>query len=106
MAAILDEHNQIDLVTLYKDLQKSLPAYARPMFIRLLKGVVDTTGWIYFLAHLSICTVGSYASLCIRLSLWVQDYSIFVVDNEHANQGLQSRSVPRYTLLVHNIALY
>ena len=27
-------------------------------------------------------------------------------DNEHANQGSQCSSVPTYTLLVHNVALY
>ncbi len=31
-------------------------------------------------------------------------YSIFVVDNEH--QGSQCSSVPPYTLVVHNVALY
>ena len=56
MAAILDEQNQIDLVTLYKDLQKSLPAYARPMFIRLLKGVVDTTGNLRILVYHAVIT--------------------------------------------------
>ncbi|CAD5113864.1 DgyrCDS3028 [Dimorphilus gyrociliatus] len=43
MVAIVDENNQLDLVKLYKDLQISLPAYARPLFIRILKNV-DTTG--------------------------------------------------------------
>ena len=33
-------------------------------------------------------------------------YAIFVVDNEHANQGSQCSSVPTYTLVVHNVALY
>ena len=32
-------------------------------------------------------------------------YSIFVVDNEHANQGSQCSSVPTHTLVVHNVAL-
>ena len=31
---------------------------------------------------------------------------IFVVDSEHANQGSQCSSVPTYTLVVHNVALY
>ena len=29
-----------------------------------------------------------------------------MVDNEHANQGSQCSSVPTYTLVVHNVALY
>ena len=33
-------------------------------------------------------------------------YSIFVVDNEHANQGSQCSFVPAYTLAVHNVTLY
>ena len=33
-------------------------------------------------------------------------YSIFEVDNEHANQGSQCSFVPTYTLVVHNTALY
>ena len=33
-------------------------------------------------------------------------WCIFVVDNEHANQGSQCSSAHTYTLVVHNIALY
>ena len=36
----------------------------------------------------------------------VDKWSIFVVDNEHANQGLQSSSLAMYNLIVHNVALY
>lgn len=43
MAAIVDESRSIDLVALRRDLHKSLPAYARPIFIRLMDEV-DTTG--------------------------------------------------------------
>lgn len=43
MVAIVDENNQLDLEKLYRDLQLALPAYARPLFIRILKNV-DTTG--------------------------------------------------------------
>lgn len=43
MVAIVDDQNQLDLEKLYKDLQVALPAYARPLFIRILKNV-DTTG--------------------------------------------------------------
>ena len=70
----------------------------------------------------------------VFLGLWVQDYfvhhrpalcttdlrcapmsvrsggrprhSIFVVDNEHANQRSHCSFVPTYTLVVHNVALY
>ncbi len=32
--------------------------------------------------------------------------SIFVVDNKHTNQGSQYSSIPTYTLVVYNVALY
>ena len=37
MAAILDEDGKVDLQGLAEGLRKSLPHYARPMFIRLIK---------------------------------------------------------------------
>ena len=43
MVAIVDENDTLDLKQLYRDLQKSLPAYARPVFIRALNKV-DVTG--------------------------------------------------------------
>ncbi|XP_046376251.2 long-chain fatty acid transport protein 4-like [Haliotis rufescens] len=43
MAAIVDETNSINLADLNQALQRSLPPYARPVFIRLTKEV-DTTG--------------------------------------------------------------
>jgi len=43
MAAIVDDQHNIDLVHLHKELCKKLPAYARPLFIRLLNKV-DQTG--------------------------------------------------------------
>jgi solute carrier family 27 fatty acid transporter 1/4 len=43
MAAIYDPERNLDLVALSKNLQKALPAYARPQFIRLLEKV-DLTG--------------------------------------------------------------
>lgn len=43
MATIVDEHKTLDLLSLTKALQKSLPPYARPVFIRLASEV-DTTG--------------------------------------------------------------
>lgn len=44
MAAIVDPHDQIDLVELNKALQKSLPSYSRPLFMRLMRQAADTTG--------------------------------------------------------------
>ena len=38
--------------------------------------------------------------------LWYNIYSIFVVDNKHANHGLQCSSLLTYTLVVQKIALY
>ncbi|XP_013399634.1 long-chain fatty acid transport protein 4 [Lingula anatina] len=43
MAAIVDKHHTVNLKALQRDLQKSLPPYARPIFIRLMEEV-DTTG--------------------------------------------------------------
>lgn len=43
MAAILDPERSLDLVLLAKEMTKVLPAYARPLFIRLVK-VIDLTG--------------------------------------------------------------
>lgn len=43
MAAILDEHETLNLDSLSENLAMVLPPYARPMFIRLLKSV-ETTG--------------------------------------------------------------
>ena len=43
MAAIVDEDRNLDLQELTSALQRSLPAYARPVFLRLLNEV-DTTG--------------------------------------------------------------
>ncbi|XP_067662687.1 long-chain fatty acid transport protein 4-like [Haliotis asinina] len=43
MAAIVDETNSLDLPDLNQALQRALPPYARPVFIRLTKAV-DTTG--------------------------------------------------------------
>lgn len=56
MAAIVDEHNSLDLEYLNSALQKSLPAYARPLFIRIKK-TVDTTGIALFSNTASKCTL-------------------------------------------------
>jgi len=43
MAAILDQDDTLNLTTLADGVQKALPAYSRPQFIRILKKV-DMTG--------------------------------------------------------------
>ena len=43
MAAIVDEDRSLNLQDLASALQRSLPPYARPLFVRLLNEV-DTTG--------------------------------------------------------------
>ena len=43
MAAIVDQNDNLDLSQLNKELQKTLPPYARPLFIRLIKEA-DLTG--------------------------------------------------------------
>ncbi len=41
-----------------------------------------------------------------KIQLMYNAYNIFMFDNEHENQSSQCSSVPTYTLVVHNIALY
>lgn len=43
MAAIVDEQHSLDLKELNHNMQRSLPSYARPVFIRLL-AKLDMTG--------------------------------------------------------------
>jgi len=43
MAAIVDENHSLDMEHLYSELGRTLPAYARPLFIRLLTKL-DSTG--------------------------------------------------------------
>ena len=43
MVAIVDKDHTLDLASLCRDVQRALPAYARPLFIRLMEEV-DTTG--------------------------------------------------------------
>ena len=43
MAAIVDENENLDLSQLNAALQRTLPPYARPLFIRLIKEA-DLTG--------------------------------------------------------------
>lgn len=45
MAAIVDKDNTLDITSISEGLQKALPAYARPMFIRKLNEV-ELTGKI------------------------------------------------------------
>jgi hypothetical protein len=44
MAAIVDESNDLDLDKLSVGINKSLPAYARPLFLRIVKTPVSLTG--------------------------------------------------------------
>ena len=46
MAAIVDQNDNLDLSQLNTELQRTLPAYARPLFIRLIKEA-DLTGILY-----------------------------------------------------------
>ena len=48
MAAIVDPDYKINLTELCTALQRQLPAYSRPLFIRLLKEAADTTGGVLF----------------------------------------------------------
>ena len=43
MAAIVDENNSIDMEYLSEAFTRSLPTYARPLFVRFIKEA-DTTG--------------------------------------------------------------
>lgn len=43
MAAIVDQNNKLDINQLSSDIQKNLPAYARPIFIRILPEVPMTS---------------------------------------------------------------
>jgi len=45
MAAIVDKENTLDIVSVSEGLQKALPSYARPLFIRRLTEV-ELTGKI------------------------------------------------------------
>lgn len=44
MAAIVDEANDLDFDKLSAGIIKKLPAYARPMFLRIIKTPVSLTG--------------------------------------------------------------
>ena len=47
--------------------------------------------------------------LTVNLHRWCtkeRKHSIFVFENKHANQGSKCSSVPKYTFVVHNVALY
>lgn len=59
MAAIVDEHNLLDLDHLNSSLQKSLPGYARPLFIRIKKSV-DTTGAFYCFTQIGVIVREEY----------------------------------------------
>ena len=55
MIAMVDEHNTLDLKKLYRDQQKALPVYARPIFFRIVKDL-DTTGIFYMIGH-TLCSM-------------------------------------------------
>jgi len=44
MVAIVDETDDLDLESLSAGINKSLPAYARPLFLRIVKTPVSLTG--------------------------------------------------------------
>ena len=50
MAAIVDQNENLDLSQLNRELQRTLPPYARPLFIRLIKEA-DLTGNIHYMAQ-------------------------------------------------------
>ena len=46
MAAIVGSHHSVDLPALSRDLAKTLPHYARPLFIRMLENIETTGKWL------------------------------------------------------------
>lgn len=48
MVAILDPEEQVDMKKFVQGIKKSLPSYARPMFVRILRKI-DLTGTNPFL---------------------------------------------------------
>lgn len=58
MAAIADENFNLDLNALTIAMQKSLPQYARPVFLRLMTSV-DTTGKMFSELPLKLREQGS-----------------------------------------------
>ncbi len=64
MAAIVDENQSIDLDDMYKNMVKMLPAYARPLFVRLLQKA-DTTGkpFLFLRIVAKRCDLGRLHSL-------------------------------------------
>lgn len=53
MVAIVDPEYKIDLTELCAALQKTLPPYSRPLFVRLMTQAADTTG--IKIASIHIC---------------------------------------------------
>jgi len=53
MATVVDEQHLTDLKQLNLDLQKTLPAYARPVFLRFVEKL-DMTGLSYLMVFLVI----------------------------------------------------
>lgn len=50
MVAIVDETEDLDFEKLSTGINKSLPAYARPLFLRVVKTPVSLTGKLIFLS--------------------------------------------------------
>lgn len=48
MVAIVDEMGDIDFEYLCSEMNKSLPVYARPLFLRVVKTPVSLTGQLTF----------------------------------------------------------
>ncbi len=44
MAAIHDPRGEVDLAALHAAMHRHLPNFARPLFVRLMKGALDVTG--------------------------------------------------------------
>lgn len=54
MAAILDENNTLDIKLLYGIVTKSLPSYARPLFVRIVKELEKTGKFSNLLIFISM----------------------------------------------------
>ncbi len=85
--------------------------YCDTIFIGCLVGSTEPTLCTTTLVHsylvdcgAALCTTKTFIHMHVMHKGIV--YSIFTFVNEHANQDSQCSSVPTYTLVVHNVALY
>jgi hypothetical protein len=60
MAAILDQHDNLNITALADGVKKVLPSYARPQFIRILRKV-DMTG-----RYIPTIKVNMFGCLCME----------------------------------------